>query len=204
MVAPQAREAGPSDLDLPRRFGRRGARLAARGGARGGRPARLRGRAITLRRAAGPTGATSPLVDHLFPLRELRKWLWLPLPIVGSAYPLARQNGISAQDLSSRAYRHLRDSLASVFRDAPPLAFLAGHDHGLQVLSGGGVRHVLVSGSGSYDHNNAVKRLDSTRYASARPGFMRVDALADGRVRLGVLVVDAEGRATEALAMRLA
>ena len=150
--------------------------------------------------SGGPHGGYFPLVDHLFPLREFRKWLWLPLPIVGSAYPLARQNGISAQDLSSRAYRHLRDSLASVFRDAPPLAFLSGHDHGLQVLSGGGVRHVLVSGSGSYDHNNAVRRLDSTRYASARPGFMRVDALEDGRVRLGVLTVEADGRATAAFA----
>ena len=150
--------------------------------------------------SGGPHGGYFPLVDHLFPLRELRKWLWLPLPIVGSAYPLARQNGISTQDLSSRRYRHLRDSLASVFRDAPPLAFLAGHDHGLQVLSGGAVRHVLVSGSGSYDHNNAVKRLDRTRYAAARPGFMRVDILGDGRLRLRVLLVDADGRTTEAFA----
>jgi len=153
--------------------------------------------------SGGPHGGYFPFVDHLFPLREFKKWLWLPLPIIGSAYPLARQNGISAQDLSSSAYRHMRDSLESVFRDTPPLAFLAGHDHGLQVLSGGGVRHVLVSGSGSYDHNNAVRRLDSTRYASGKPGFMRVDVFEDGRVRLRVLLVDANSRATEAFAMWL-
>jgi hypothetical protein len=153
--------------------------------------------------SGGPHGGYFPLVDHLFPLRDFKKWLWLPLPIIGSAYPLARQNGISAQDLSSGAYRHMRDSLESVFRDAPPLAFLAGHDHGLQVLSGRGVHHVLVSGSGSYDHNNAVRRLDSTRYASDKPGFMRVDVLEDGRVRLSVLLVDASGRRTEAFAMWL-
>jgi hypothetical protein len=150
--------------------------------------------------SGGPHGGHFPLVDHLFPLRGFKKWMWLPLPIIGSAYPVARQNGISPQDLSSTAYRHMRDSLESAFRDAPPLAFLAGHDHGLQVLSGGGVRHVLVSGSGSYDHNNAVKRLESTRYAAAKPGFMRVDVLEDGRVRLGVLLVDAQGRTTEASA----
>jgi hypothetical protein len=153
--------------------------------------------------SGGPHGGYFRLVDHLFPLRDLRKWLWLPLPIVGSAYPLARQNGISEQDLSSRAYRHMRDSLESVFRDTPPLAFLAGHDHGLQVLAGTGVRYVLVSGSGSYDHNNAVRKLERTRYASDRPGFMRVDVLRDGRVRLGVLLVDGEGRTTEAFAMWL-
>lgn len=148
--------------------------------------------------SGGPHGGHFPLVDHVFPLRALKRWLWLPLPIIGSAYPVARQNGISPQDLSSTAYRHMRDSLESAFRDAPPLAFLAGHDHGLQVLSGGGVRHVLVSGSGSYDHNNAVKRLDSTRYAAGKPGFMRVDVLENGRARLGVLLVDAKGRTTEA------
>ena len=51
--------------------------------------------------SGGPHGGYFPLVDHVFPLREFRKWLWLPLPIIGSAYPLARQNGISPQDLSS-------------------------------------------------------------------------------------------------------
>jgi hypothetical protein len=153
--------------------------------------------------SGGPHGGYFPLMDHLFPLRDIRKWLWLPLPVIGSAYPLARQNGVSPQDLSNGAYRHMRDSFESVFRDFQPRAYLAGHDHGLQVLSGGGVRHVLVSGSGSFDHNNAVRKLDSTRYASDEPGFMRVDVLQDGRVRLGVLVVDARARPTEAFAMWL-
>ncbi len=151
----------------------------------------------------GPHGGHFPVVDHVFPLREFKKWLWLPLPIIGSAYPVARQHGVSSQDLSSDRYRHMLDSLESVFRDAPPLAFMSGHDHGLQVLSGRGVPHVLVSGSGSYDHNNAVKRLASTRYAADKPGFMRVDTLQDGRVRLGVLLVDAGGVVTEAFAMWL-
>lgn len=151
----------------------------------------------------GPHGGHFTAADHVFPLREFKKWLWLPLPIIGSAYPLARQNGVSPQDLSSASYRHMLDGLESVLREAPPLAYLAGHDHGLQVLSGGGVRHVLVSGSGSYDHNKAVKRLASTRYAAGKPGFMRLDVLGDGRVRLGVLLVDAHGRATEAFSMWL-
>ena len=146
-----------------------------------GRPAGTSSwRAITRWRPAGRTAATSPWWITCSRCATSGSGCGCRLPIIGSAYPLARQNGISAQDLSSGAYRHLRDSLESVFRDAPPLAFLAGHDHGLQVLSGGGVRHVLVSGSGSYDHNNAVRRLDSTRYASATPGFMRVDSSRAG------------------------
>ena len=48
-----------------------------------------------------------------------------------------------------------------------------------------------------------MKKLASTRYAADKPGFMRVDVLEDGRVRLGVLQVDAESRVTEAFAMWL-
>jgi hypothetical protein len=153
--------------------------------------------------SGGPHGGHFPAIDHVFPLRDFKKWLWVPLPVIGSIYPLARRSGVSDQDLSSDAYRNLVESLESVLRDAPPLAFVAGHDHGLQVLSGPGARHVLVSGSGSYDHNNAVKMLARTRYASDEPGFMRVDVLGDGRVRLGVLQVDNNGRAGEAFSMWL-
>ncbi len=38
--------------------------------------------------------------DHLFPLRKLVPWLWLPLPGIGSLYPVSRMLGISDQDLS--------------------------------------------------------------------------------------------------------
>ena len=153
--------------------------------------------------SGGSHGGHFTLMDHLFPLRNLKRWLWLPLPIIGSAYPIARQHGITDQDFSSARNRHLRESLQSVFHDEPPLAYLAGHDHGLQVLSTGATPYVLVSGAGSYDHTTAVGRLDTTLYASGRPGFMRVDVLTTGRVRLGVLRVDAQGRATEVFAMWL-
>ena len=153
--------------------------------------------------SGGPHGGHFPIADHVFPLRALKKWLWLPLPIIGSAYPLSRQHGLSPQDLSNGAYRHMRDSFESIFRAAPPLAYLAGHEHGLQVLSGGGVRHVLVSGAGSLDHESAVRQLPGTRFAAAKPGFMRVDVLQDARVRVGVLLVGADGRTQEAFSMWL-
>ena len=39
--------------------------------------------------------------QHLFPLREFSRGLWIPLPVIGSAYPVSRQRGISSQDMSS-------------------------------------------------------------------------------------------------------
>src|SRR3990172_9120899 len=50
--------------------------------------------------AEGSHGGHFGWKDHVFPLRAKKRWLWLPLPGLGSAYPLARQAGISNQELA--------------------------------------------------------------------------------------------------------
>ena len=79
-----------------------------------------------------------------------------------------------------------------------PLVWASGHDHNLQVLAGRTARHRLVSGAGIYGHGSRVVRLSATRFASAAAGYMRLDVLLDGRVRLAVFEVDGEGHAREA------
>jgi len=135
--------------------------------------------------------------DHVFPLRNLKSWLWIPLPLIGSAYPIARAEGISNQDIPSRAYTRMRVALDSAFAGAPPLIYAGGHDHTLQVIAGTSTRYVLVSGSGTFGHFDRVAALDSTRFARSASGFMRVEFLRDGRARLGVLIVDRAGNAAE-------
>ena len=54
-----------------------------------------------------------------------------------------------------------------------------------------------MSGGGLYGHGDPVTARDETRYVTKNSGFMRVDLLADGRVRLGVFVVDETGKAAE-------
>jgi hypothetical protein len=49
-------------------------------------------------RSGGPHGGRFGLKQHLFPLTEVGGPLWLPLPIIGSLYPLARSSGVSPQD----------------------------------------------------------------------------------------------------------
>ena len=141
--------------------------------------------------------------DHVFPLRHIRSWLWIPLPLIGSAYPIARMEGISSQDIPSRAYGRMRVALDSAFAAAPPLIYAAGHDHTLQVIAGTSTRYVLVSGSGTFGHVDRVTSLDSTRFARSASGFMRVEFLRDGRARLGVMIVDRAGNAAEAFGLWL-
>ncbi len=144
-------------------------------------------------RSHGVHGGHFRLVDHLFPLREWKPWFWLPLPLLGSVPVVARRNGISRQDRSNARYRALLGALGEAFRAAPPLAYAAGHDHSLQVLTDPFVPTVIVSGAGYDGHVDPVGRGGDTRFAAGRSGYVRLDRLRDGRVRLGVVVVDRAG-----------
>jgi hypothetical protein len=146
----------------------------------------------------GPHGGHFSFRQHVFPLTDKGRALWIPLPIVGSIYPLARQAGVSNQDLNGPANRRMREALERAFRARPPLAYAAGHEHALQVLRGTSARHLLVSGAGFAGHTSPVASLEATRYASSRGGFMRLDVASDGRVRLAVVEVDGAGTASEA------
>jgi len=151
----------------------------------------------------GPHGGLFGWRGHLFPLRALRSWLWIPLPVIGSAYPIARQHGITDQDLSGSRNRHMRESFAKVFAERAPRVYAAGHEHALQVLGGREVPWLLVSGAGYYGHASPVGRLRETLFASSASGFMRLDLDASGALRLGVLAVDASGKSREVFARLL-
>ncbi|HEX9726926.1 MAG TPA: hypothetical protein VGA37_00305 [Gemmatimonadales bacterium] len=152
--------------------------------------------------SGGVHGGRFDWKDHVFPLRALKRWLWIPLPIIGSLYPLVRGGGISSQDMPSSTNRRLRDSLSAAFAGIP-IAYAAGHDHNLQVLHGDQAQFLLVSGAGYYGHTSKAFRTPETYFARATSGFMQIDILTDGRVRLGVLEVDQHGTAAELFSMWL-
>jgi Calcineurin-like phosphoesterase len=149
--------------------------------------------------SGGEHGGYFTLLDQLFPLRSVKSWLFVPLPILGTVYVLARQWGVSSQDMPSAENRRMREALAAAMSGHPPLIWASGHDHNLQVLDGHGEgpRHLLVSGGGFTDHESPVTSLVETRYKANAAGFMQLAVTKAGRVRLGVLAVDQQGRARE-------
>jgi len=149
--------------------------------------------------SSGPHGGRFGFVQHLFPLTELKENLYIPLPIVGSIYPVARGAGSSAQDIPSGEYRRMRAALAAASGHRP-LAWVGGHEHVLQVIESPEWGRVLVSGAGIYGHLTYVKEVEGSLYRAARSGFMRIDFLRDGHRRLGVVEVEKDGRYREAFA----
>jgi hypothetical protein len=148
-------------------------------------------------RSGGEHGGFFDWKDHIFPLRLLQSWLWLPLPIIGSAYPLSRNLGITRQDFSNSNYKRMAGALSAVLREHPPLVYASGHDHGLQVIRGDSTPFLLVSGGGIYGHEGPLTGVKGAELALQAAGYMRLDILRDGRVRLGVMTVDRDGRRQE-------
>lgn len=144
----------------------------------------------------GPHGGHFSFREHVFPLTEVKRGLWIPLPIIGSIYPFVRKGGVSDQDFSGERNRRMREALEGALRERPPLVYASGHEHTLQVLEGRSARNLLVSGAGIYGHTSSVERIPGSRFASSSPGFMRLDFTATG-TRLAVLAVDARGSLTE-------
>ena len=149
-------------------------------------------------RSGGIHGGSFTVMDHIFPLRNFKRWLWVPLPLIGSIYPFARQMGISNQDISGRKYRQMRDAFERAFRRHPPLVVASGHDHDLQVIRGGrpsvtNAAYQLVSGAGILGHASVVRDIEGSLFQREAAGFMRLDVTRDGRVRLSVTTVVPDG-----------
>ena len=145
-------------------------------------------------RTYGPHGGFFDWRDHLFPLTRIAPWAWLPLPLVGSLYPLGRARLAHDQDAYSKHYRAMQADLATAFsgyRGARPLIFAGGHDHSLQVLARRQPSdvwdYVLVSGAASVDKLTAVTHGPDTMFAHLAHGFMTLDVYSDGRVLLRVI-----------------
>jgi hypothetical protein len=98
----------------------------------------------------------------------------------------------------------MRQAIEGTFSSQSPFVYASGHDHSLEVIRRGPGRFYLVSGAGMERHQTAVGRGDSTAYASSLPGFMRVDLMADRRVRLAVTEIDDQGRPRQGYAAWLA
>jgi hypothetical protein len=144
----------------------------------------------------GEHGGHLPWVQYVFPLvpTPVASWFWVP---IGWIYPLGRRLVKDRQDAVSSINRAMRRGIEGTFTPAAPLVYASGHDHSLEVIRRGADHFYLVSGSGMEDHQSSVRGGDSTAFASDRPGFMRLDLLNDGRVRLGVTVIDDRRRPVE-------
>lgn len=119
-------------------------------------------------KSGGVHGGYFTFKQHLFPLTDLVKPLYLPLPLIGSVYPLARGVFGNIQDIPHPMYRDMIKKTEKAMRLNENVVYVSGHDHVLQFLNDG-TSNFIVSGSGAKD--SRVNKKSSTQFASVEKGF---------------------------------
>jgi Icc-related predicted phosphoesterase len=141
---------------------------------------------------------------HVFPFTDWKNFLYIPLPVAGSLYvPIRKYLVKSPQDLVGDKNRNMRTQWAEAYKNQAPFIHAAGHDHSLQVLTGGTnnynmPKYLLVSGAESEEKLTRVGHGNDTLFAHEHTGFMVVDFFDDttdmkpGSVLLQVVEPDTE------------
>ncbi|MGO4877963.1 BamA/TamA family outer membrane protein [Pedobacter psychrotolerans] len=127
----------------------------------------------------GPHGGYFNLRNHLFPLTSLNKNLYIPMPVLGSVYPLLRSTLLSPEDLNHPAYKDMIKSVNGVFGDYPNVTYVAGHEHGLQMIKGKQLQ--IISGSGSKVSPN--KKGKNSLFQEMQQGYVIADQLKNNDMR---------------------
>jgi hypothetical protein len=127
----------------------------------------------------GVHGGYFPLKSHIFPLTAASKKLYIPLPVIGSLYPLLRRSFVNPEDLRHPLYKDMIRKVDKVFDSFPNLVHVAGHEHGLQLIKDKQLQ--IVSGSGSKTSNAAKKK--HSLFAEASQGYVTVDVLQNNTTR---------------------
>lgn len=126
----------------------------------------------------GSHGGYHPLKEHIFPLTVVNKYLYIPLPVVGSLYPLLRNAFPSTEDLRHPLYKSFIRSIYAATKSYPNIIRVSGHEHGLQLILDNGIQ--VVSGAAS--KSTPLKAKDS--FALKTQGYVIADISTGNNVRL--------------------
>jgi hypothetical protein len=135
----------------------------------------------------GEHGGVFTWKAHLFPLEELTKYLYIPLPVLGSVYPLYSKWFGHLQDTAHPLYKEFSEALQDIMRVYPGALYVAGHEHALQYIIKDST-HFIVSGSAV--KTEYVRKKDYAIFAKDITGFARVSILEDGSAVSALIQVD--------------
>ena len=138
----------------------------------------------------GEHGGYYTLKQHIFPLTDLSSGLYIPLPLIGSIYPISRGVFGNVQDTKNPKYKDLRQQVEDIIKGHANIVHVAGHEHGLQLLEHDSVYYV-VSGAGSKD--SRVKMGKHSLMAQEEIGFATIAVHASGKSEIEFFTPGATG-----------
>ncbi len=147
----------------------------------------------------GSHGGYYTFRDHVFPLTNLVDNLYLPLPIIGSIYPLYRKLGRSPQDINHQQYQEFIYQVREAVEDIDNVFFAAGHEHSLSFYEKEktdadkeGTDFFITSGSGS--KKSYARTGYGAEFVYSQNGFAKLISYKDGSVSVEFWVPDKQNK----------
>ncbi|MDB5232845.1 MAG: metallophosphoesterase [Chitinophagaceae bacterium] len=129
----------------------------------------------------GIHGGYFTIKQHIFPLTDMWKTAYIPLPVIGSIYPITRGIFGTAEDMPHPAYQHMIHEVEKVAKSHPNLIFVSGHEHGLQLIRDSNYTYI-VSGGGC--KSTRVSKTSKTDYAAEQMGFATLEVSNNKNVKV--------------------
>ena len=137
----------------------------------------------------GSHGGYYSFREHVFPLTSLNKNLYIPLPVIGSLYPLLRKTFPPAEDNGNMLNKDMQQTVTALLKKHPNVIHVSGHEHTLQLIEGELLQ--VVSGAGC--KYTPVKKGAGSLYAAAKSGYVLADIMIDNSIRLSFFTVNESG-----------
>ncbi len=137
--------------------------------------------------SGGTHGGYFTAKQHIFPLTDINKDLFIPLPILGSAVAYLRSAVGSKQDLAHADYKEMKKAILAGVKKNGRFIFVSGHEHNLQYIQEQ-QQHFIVSGAGS--RKTPAKIIKGSEFAYGERGFSKIDFHEDGTSWVEFWVVD--------------
>src|SRR5690606_2666415 len=139
----------------------------------------------------GNHGGFFSFKNHVFPLTFLQRGLYIPLPLVGSVYPVLRHLGINKQDLAHPNYKKMKKELLSIIENRPNIIMVTAHDYSLQHKKHKELHHVV---SGAAVATAYTQKKNQVEFASQQIGLAKINFYRTGESWLEFLALSEDNK----------
>jgi hypothetical protein len=121
--------------------------------------------------------------EHIFPLTAAYPNLWIPLPVIGSIYPITRGIFGSLQDVRHPLYRNMADIIEKAMKQHPNPVHVAGHEHSLQMVVNDSIPYIVSGSAINLSRVKQQNRKGTLLFSSvAEQGFAMLEVRKSGAV----------------------
>ncbi|MES1225764.1 MAG: metallophosphoesterase, partial [Bacteroidota bacterium] len=136
-------------------------------------------------KSISPHGGYYTFKQYLFPFTDMNPSLYIPLPVIGAIYPIARGIFGTPQDLRHPNYANMISDIERVAKPYHNIIFTAGHEHSLQLIKDSS--YYIISGSGS--KTTRVSTSKKSLFAASTTGFSVLEVSKNKNVRVNFYTV---------------